>query len=102
MVWNQRRNDFTIEPMINSGGPAVRLLSDGDSSNKRSLLSAQWEHTILVTNDGYEVLTLAPDERFNCQLDDQFRIFINVEKISHHTKQKKAISDLKHIEKNLV
>ena len=54
---------FTIEPMINSGGSAVRLLSDGWTVvTKDHSLSAQWEHTILVTNDGYEVLTLAPDE----------------------------------------
>ena len=54
---------FTIEPMINSGGPAVRLLSDGWTVvTKDHSLSAQWEHTILVTNDGYEVLTLAPGE----------------------------------------
>ena len=54
---------FTIEPMINSGGSAVRLLSDGWTVvTKDHSLSAQWEHTILVTNDGYEVLTLAPNE----------------------------------------
>ena len=54
---------FTIEPMINSGGSAVRLLSDGWTVvTKDHSLSAQWEHTILVTNDGYEVLTLAPGE----------------------------------------
>ncbi len=49
---------FTIEPMINLGGPAVRVLDDGwtvvtcDGS-----LSAQFEHTVLVTRDGCEVLT---------------------------------------------
>ena len=54
---------FTIEPMINSGGSAVRLLSDGWTVvTKDHSLSAQWEHTILVTNNGYEVLTLAPGE----------------------------------------
>ena len=54
---------FTIEPMINSGGSAVRLLSDGWTVvTKDHSLSAQWEHTILVTNDGFEVLTLAPGE----------------------------------------
>ena len=54
---------FTIEPMINSGGSAVRLLSDGWTVvTKDHSLSAQGEHTLLVTNNGYEVLTLAPGE----------------------------------------
>ena len=54
---------YTIEPMINSGGSAVRLLSDGWTVvTKDHSLAAQWEHTILVTNGGYEVLTLAPGE----------------------------------------
>jgi methionyl aminopeptidase len=50
---------FTIEPMINAGRRDVRLLSDGWTVvTKDQSLSAQWEHTILVTGDGYEVLTL--------------------------------------------
>ena len=54
---------FTIEPMVNLGGPGVRLLSDGWTVvTKDHSLSAQWEHTILVTSDGFEVLTLAPNE----------------------------------------
>ena len=54
---------FTIEPMINSGKAAVRLLSDEWTVvTKDHSLSAQWEHTILVTDNGYEVLTLAPHE----------------------------------------
>ena len=54
---------FTIEPMINSGKAAVRLLSDEWTVvTKDHSLSAQWEHTILVTDNGYEVLTLAPNE----------------------------------------
>jgi methionyl aminopeptidase len=54
---------FTIEPMVNLGGAAVRLLSDGWTVvTKDHSLSAQWEHTILVTDNGYEVLTLSPDE----------------------------------------
>ena len=54
---------FTIEPMINLGGSGVRLLSDGWTVvTKDHSLSAQWEHTILVTDDGYEVLTLSPGE----------------------------------------
>ena len=54
---------FTIEPMVNLGGAAVRLLSDGWTVvTKDHSLSAQWEHTILVTDYGYEVLTLSPAE----------------------------------------
>ena len=54
---------FTIEPMVNLGGAAVRLLSDGWTVvTKDHSLSAQWEHTILVTDNGYEVLTLSPVE----------------------------------------
>jgi methionyl aminopeptidase len=50
---------FTIEPMINAGKRHVRLLPDGWTVvTKDHSLSAQWEHTILVTNDGYEVLTI--------------------------------------------
>ncbi len=49
---------FTIEPMINLGGPEVRTLADGWTMvTKDGSLSAQFEHTILVTRDGCEVLT---------------------------------------------
>jgi methionyl aminopeptidase len=49
---------FTIEPMINAGKPDVRLLPDGWTVvTKDHSLSAQWEHTVLVTPTGYEVLT---------------------------------------------
>jgi len=49
--------------MINSGKASVRILSDEWTVvTKDHSLSAQWEHTILVTNNGYEVLTLAPNE----------------------------------------
>jgi len=55
---------FTIEPMINAGKRHVQLLKDGWTVvTKDHSLSAQWEHTILVTNDGYEVLTLGAQER---------------------------------------
>ena len=55
---------FTIEPMINAGKPAVKLLADGWTVvTKDHKLSAQWEHTILVTSGGYEVLTLRGEER---------------------------------------
>jgi methionyl aminopeptidase len=53
---------FTIEPMINAGRRDVRLLGDGWTVvTKDQSLSAQWEHTILVTHDGFEVLTLGAD-----------------------------------------
>ncbi|MGH8482748.1 MAG: type I methionyl aminopeptidase [Nevskiaceae bacterium] len=50
---------FTVEPMINAGRPEVRLLPDGWTVvTKDHSLSAQWEHTVLVTRTGYEILTL--------------------------------------------
>jgi methionine aminopeptidase type I len=50
---------FTIEPMVNAGRRHVRLLPDGWTViTKDHSLSAQWEHTILVTDTGFEVLTL--------------------------------------------
>jgi len=50
---------FTIEPMINLGKREVKLLPDGWTVvTKDHSLSAQWEHTILVTDNGFEVLTL--------------------------------------------
>ncbi len=53
---------FTIEPMINAGRRDVRLLPDGWTVVTRDQsLSAQWEHTVLVTEDGFEVLTLGAD-----------------------------------------
>lgn len=56
---------FTIEPMINAGKRNVRLLPDGWTVvTKDHSLSAQWEHTILVTKQGYEVLTKRSDETF--------------------------------------
>jgi len=49
---------FTIEPMINLGGRGVRLLSDGWTVvTSDGSLSAQWEHTVRVTEDGVEILT---------------------------------------------
>lgn len=55
---------FTIEPMINAGKRQVRQLPDGWTVvTKDRSLSAQWEHTILVTDDGYEILTLRDEER---------------------------------------
>ncbi len=54
---------FTIEPMINAGVRQIKLLPDGWTViTKDRKLSAQWEHTLLVTENGYEVLTLRNDE----------------------------------------
>jgi methionyl aminopeptidase len=51
---------FTIEPMINAGKAAISELPDGWTIvTKDRSLSAQWEHTILVTDSGFEVLTLS-------------------------------------------
>jgi methionyl aminopeptidase len=51
---------FTIEPMINAGRREIREMGDGWTIVTRDRsLSAQWEHTILVTEVGYEVLTLS-------------------------------------------
>jgi methionyl aminopeptidase len=51
---------FTIEPMINAGKRDIRQLGDGWSIvTKDHSLSAQWEHTILVSDTGYEVLTVS-------------------------------------------
>ena len=50
---------ITVEPMLNEGRPETRLLPDGWTVVTRDRkLSAQWEHTVLVTSEGYEVLTL--------------------------------------------
>lgn len=54
---------FTIEPMINLGKRHMKVLKDGWTAvTKDRSLSAQWEHTILVTPEGYEVLTLRQEE----------------------------------------
>jgi len=51
---------FTIEPMINAGRSGIRTLADGWTAvTADHSLSAQWEHTILVTEDGFEVTTLS-------------------------------------------
>ena len=57
---------FTIEPMINQGKRHTRILSDGWTAvTKDRKLSAQWEHTVLVTPTGYEILTYREcDESF--------------------------------------
>jgi len=54
---------FTIEPMINLGKPHVKILSDGWTAVTRDRkLTAQFEHSIGVTNDGCEIFTLSPKE----------------------------------------
>ena len=56
---------FTIEPMINLGGYEVitSRLDGWTVTTKDRSLSAQWEHTILVTENGYEILTLREEEK---------------------------------------
>src|SRR3982751_2316694 len=52
---------FTIEPMVNAGGPAIRCMKDGWTIvTADHSLSAQWEHTVLVSENGYEVLPASP------------------------------------------
>ena len=56
---------FTIEPMINAGKRHVKPLRDEWTVVTRDRsLSAQWEHTILVTPEGHEVLTRRKEENF--------------------------------------
>ena len=53
---------FTVEPMINAGKRDIRQLADGWTIvTKDHSLSAQWEHTVLVTETGFEVLTISPN-----------------------------------------
>ncbi|HSD70572.1 MAG TPA: type I methionyl aminopeptidase [Woeseiaceae bacterium] len=55
---------LTVEPMVNAGKRHVRLLPDGWTVvTKDHSLSAQWEHTVLVTDSGREVLTLSATDR---------------------------------------
>ncbi len=57
---------FTIEPMINVGGYKTKVLRDGWTAvTKDRSLSAQWEHTLLVTDTGVDVLTARSDEDFS-------------------------------------
>ncbi len=54
---------FTIEPMLNQGSAKVKTKKDGWTVVTRDKkLSAQWEHTVAVTENGVEVLTLRPEE----------------------------------------
>ncbi len=55
---------FTIEPMINAGKKDIKLLGDGWTVvTKDHSLSAQWEHTVLVTDNGVEILTQRSEEK---------------------------------------
>lgn len=55
---------FTIEPMVNQGSANIKHLSDDWTAvTQDGKLSAQWEHTVAVTRDGYEILTLRDEER---------------------------------------
>ena len=57
---------FTIEPMINLGKKDIKILDDGWTAvTKDKKLSAQFEHTIGVTENGYEVFTLSQYEKEN-------------------------------------
>ena len=52
---------FTVEPMINLGRPHVKILADGWTAVTRDRsLSAQFEHTVGVTETGCEIFTLSP------------------------------------------
>ena len=68
---------FTIEPMINTGDWRVKVLDDDWTAvTVDGSLSAQFEHTILVTKEGYEILTVRPgvcdkSERFPNYWDDK-------------------------------
>jgi methionyl aminopeptidase len=55
---------LTVEPMLNLGGPAVRTLDDGWTMvTADGSLSAQWEHTVVVTRESHEIMTLPPQGR---------------------------------------
>ncbi len=58
---------FTIEPMINAGTHAIKIMPDGWTAiTKDRKLSAQWEHTLLVTETGVDILTARDDETLPC------------------------------------
>ncbi len=57
---------FTIEPMVNLGRPETKILSDGWTAVTRDRsLSAQFEHSVGVTETGVEIFTLSPTDRFH-------------------------------------
>ncbi|AJC50297.1 type I methionyl aminopeptidase [Coxiella endosymbiont of Amblyomma americanum] len=68
---------FTIEPMINTGKRHIELLNDGWTVvTKDRCLSAQWEHTLAVTENGYEIFTLRKEENIRLQkTQESFQTF---------------------------
>jgi len=67
---------FTIEPMINLGGYGVKVLGDGWTAVTRDRsLSAQFEHSVGVTDDGVEIFTLSPKGWHNRLISDIERPF---------------------------
>lgn len=63
---------FTIEPMLNAGKREIKEMPDGWTIvTKDHSLSAQWEHTVLVTANGYEVLTVSNGTPANPRLKNQ-------------------------------
>ena len=55
---------FTVEPMLNLGRPDVKILSDGWTAVTRDKsLSAQFEHSLAITEDGVEIFTKSPTGR---------------------------------------
>lgn len=55
---------FTIEPILSLGEPKFKILSDHwTAASKDNSRTAQFEHTILVTTDGHEILTYPDDEK---------------------------------------
>ena len=112
---------FTVEPMINIGDYKVKILSDGWTAvTSDKSLSAQFEHTIGVTNDGYEIFTLSKKNytfpllkimipRYKrkeiseiWESDNKFRIWLKIEILiceALHQKGKISKQSLKNIKK---
>ncbi len=66
---------LTVEPMINAGTYEVKLLPDNWTVvTNDHLLSAQWEHTVAVTEEGHEILTLRPNESADWSIGDEIPI----------------------------
>jgi len=57
---------FTIEPMVNVGRPETKILADNWTAITRDkTLSAQFEHSVAVTDDGVEIFTLSPTDKYH-------------------------------------
>ena len=62
---------FTVEPMVNAGDYRIRTMKDGWTvKTKDRSLSAQYEHTIVVTENGCEILTLREDDTITAVLEN--------------------------------